>query len=164
MKVLLDENLTATFERKLRELLEPEGASIHSVNEEGWAGYQNGELMAAMGGTGFTHMITYDKRMSGQTVPSVPVMLLDARSPGEPDEVARARDIANARAVAERLAHDPPDRADYYGVVAEGFPPSKKLRAVLAGDYRMHADRIADRLARGESVEGRLGPSAFCPD
>lgn len=76
MKVLLDENLTATFERKLRELLEPEGASIHSVNEEGWAGYQNGELMAAMGGTGFTHMITYDKRMSGQTVPSVPVMLL----------------------------------------------------------------------------------------
>lgn len=154
MKVLLDENLTATFEKKLRELLEPEGASIHSVDEEGWAGYQNGELMAAMGDAGFTHMTTYDKRMSGQTVPSVPVMLLDARMPGEPDEVARARDVANARAVAERLAHDPPDRPDYYGVVAKGFPPSKKLRAVLAGDYRMHPERMADRITRGEDVEG----------
>lgn len=163
MKVLLDENLTATFEQKFRELLEPEGASIHRVNEEGWAGYQNGELMAAMDDTGFTHMITYDKRMSGQTVPSVPVMLLDARLPGEPDEVARARDIANARAVAERLAHDPPDRADYYGVVAEGFAPGKRLRAVLAGDYRMHPDRIADRNVRGESVEPRLGRPEFCP-
>ena len=154
MKVLLDENLTATFEKKLRELLEPEGASIHSVDKEGWAGYQNGELMAAMGDAGFTHMITYDKRMSGQTVPSVPVMLLDARMPGEPEQVARARDVANARAVAERLAHGPPDRADYYGVVAKGFPPSKKLRAVLAGDYRMHPERMADRIARGEDVEG----------
>ena len=88
MKVLLDENLTATFERKLRELLEPEDASIHSVNEEGWAGYQNGELMATMGGTGFTHMITYDKRMSGQTVPSVPVMSAGLRTGPEQRWVA----------------------------------------------------------------------------
>ena len=151
MKVLLDENFSLEFVKKFRELLEPEGAAIHRVVEEGWMGYENGRLMSVMATTGFTHMVTYDKKMSGQTIPTVPVVLVDASTPDETTEVARARDLANAHAAAQRLTRDPPNRAGYYGVVAEGFPPSKRMRAVLAGDYRMHPGRIAVRPGRGDS-------------
>ena len=141
MKVLLDENLSLEFVTRFKELLEPEGAVIQRVVDEGWMGYENGRLMSLMETTGFTHMVTYDKKMSGQTIPTVPVILVDASTPDETNEVARARDLANAYAAAQRLAHGPPDRAGYYGVVAEGFPPSRRMRTVLAGDYRTHPGR-----------------------
>ena len=81
-----------------------------------------------------------------------------ASTPNETNEVAKARDLANAHAAAQRLAHDPPDRAGYYGVIAEGFPPSRRMRAVLAGDYRMRPGRIAARDARGDSdAKGGIG-------
>lgn len=112
-------------------------------------GYENGRLMSVMETMGFTHMVTYDKKMSSQTIPTVPVILVDASTPEETAEAAIARELANAHAAAQRLAYDPPDRAGYYGVVAEGFPPSKRMQAVLAGDYRMHPDRIAGRATRG---------------
>ena len=148
MKVLLDENFSLEFVTTFKELLEPEGAAIHRVVDEGWIGYENGRLMSEMETAGFTHMVTYEKKMSGQTIPTVPVILVDASTPEETTEIARARDLANAHATAQRLAHDPPARAGYYGVVADGFPPSKRMRTVLAGDYRMHPGRIAARRDR----------------
>lgn len=158
MKVLLDENPSLEFVTKFKALLEPEGSAIHRVVDEGWMGYENGMLMSAMETAGFTHMVTYDKKMSSQTIPTVAVLLVDASTPSETNEVAKARDLANAHAAAQRLAHDPPDRAGYYGVIAEGFPPSRRMRAVLAGDYRMRPGRIAARDARGDSdAKGGIG-------
>ena len=79
MKVLLDENLSLEFVTKFKALLEPEGSAIHRVVDEGWMGYENGMLMSAMETAGFTHMVTYDKKMSSQTIPTVAVLLVDPR-------------------------------------------------------------------------------------
>ena len=48
VKVLLDENLSLEFVTKFKELLEPEGAVVIRVVDEGWMGYENGRLMSLM--------------------------------------------------------------------------------------------------------------------
>ena len=76
MKVLLDEDLP----KKLRYRLRPEHEGV-SVQDMGWRGKKNGELLGLMQTFGFQALLTGDKQMQHQqnwTNYPLPVLVLDA--------------------------------------------------------------------------------------
>ena len=77
MRILIDECLN----RRLRRALP--GHQVSSVQEMGWSGLRNGELLAAMAEAGFEVFLTGDRNLQFQQhVPSlaVAVVVLAARS------------------------------------------------------------------------------------
>lgn len=76
MKLLLDEDLPS----KLRYRLRPEHEAV-SVQDMGWRGKKNGELLRLMEAVGFQALLTGDKQMQNQqnwyNYP-LPVLVLNA--------------------------------------------------------------------------------------
>ena len=60
MRVLLDENLPRRLKRDLTK------HEVYTVRDQGWNGYKNGELIAAMIDFGFDALITFDKNLQHQ--------------------------------------------------------------------------------------------------
>jgi predicted nuclease of predicted toxin-antitoxin system len=60
MKLLLDENLPS---RLKRDFLRHE---VSTVRDNGWNGYKNGELLAAMISDNFDVLLTFDKNLQHQ--------------------------------------------------------------------------------------------------
>ena len=77
MKLLLDENLPRKLKRDLPDHL------VFTVREMGWAGKENGDLLAAMLSDGFEALVTGDKNIAFQQnfqrYP-IPVLILNAFS------------------------------------------------------------------------------------
>lgn len=75
MKILLDENLP----KKLKSLLSM--YEVYTVNDMGWNGKQNGELLRLMTDNNFDTIITFDKNIEFQQNFSkftIPVLVFNA--------------------------------------------------------------------------------------
>lgn len=60
MRVLLDEQLPRQLARELL------GHQVHTVQQQGWAGLWNGELLRQAAGTGFEAFLTADQNIEFQ--------------------------------------------------------------------------------------------------
>lgn len=152
MKVLADEDVGVFFVTLLKQRLDPEGIDVVRVANMGWDGTPNGSLALMAVRDGFTHLVSFDKRMAEDRPPVMPVLLVDKMGKAEVD---RAR--ASAFAVAERLIHEPPSQPGYYGVSVEGYEPTKRLVRVLEGLHKMHPNHIALRERRRQEKDKSKG-------
>ena len=62
MKLLLDENIHVKFKYRLLE----RGLKVFTVADKKWNSKQNGELLQLMIDEGFTHLLTFDRKLSSQ--------------------------------------------------------------------------------------------------
>jgi predicted nuclease of predicted toxin-antitoxin system len=62
MKLLLDENIHIKLKYRLLE----RGLDVFTVTEKKWNSKQNGELLQLMIEEGFTHLLTFDSKLSFQ--------------------------------------------------------------------------------------------------
>ena len=84
MKVLLDKNLPQDLRHELP------GHDVYTVAFMGWAGLENGKLLAAAGGAGFDAVITKDLGIGYQQNQSaLPVGVVVLRAPSNAIEVIR---------------------------------------------------------------------------
>jgi PIN like domain len=60
MRILLDECVPRPLRRQLP------GHAVHTIQEMGWAGKKNGELLALMSGAGFEVLLTVDQNLRHQ--------------------------------------------------------------------------------------------------
>ena len=60
MRILLDECVPRPLRRELT------GQNVRTIQEMGWAGKKNGELLTLMGGAGFEALLTVDQNLRHQ--------------------------------------------------------------------------------------------------
>ena len=141
MKVVVDEDTGKTFAQALRDLLEPEGATVARSVDVGWRGKKNGELLALAQAHGYTHLVSSDKMMAEEHQPSIPVLLVDQMANADVERIRRT-----ALAVAGLLFDKPPTKAGYYAVFVDGYEPEKRLQRIAEGEHKMSPERMAFRV------------------
>ena len=136
-------NVSPSFGDNLRSMLQE--VDVARATDEDLDKHENGELQLAALELGYTHMVSYDKRMASDHPPHMPVLLLDDPKqgfadspPSSPDEL-ETRLVASAKATAEIL-QGPTLAVRYHGVAVPGYKPHRNLRRVLEGKHRTHPD------------------------
>lgn len=132
MKVLVDEDTSLAFTRRLRDILEPEGATVDHTQELGWAGSKNGLLLSLAADRGCSHLITSDKMMAEESPASIPVLVVD-QMPKQNSQLTHH----TAETAAMMLLENEVDEPGYHAVIVEGHEPSKRLKRIAAGEHRM---------------------------
>lgn len=127
MKIVLDSNLGNDFAKMLMPLIDPGGlVEIVRAIEMGWHALDDDVIVPKVSESGFTHMVTCDKRMSSVVAAPIPILVID--------DVIGDRTFMHdtAIAVANKMNSEqlPPG---YHPVAVEGYPPSKRLRRMLRG-------------------------------
>ena len=129
-----------------------EDISLTSVNRLEWEGVENGKLHERAKKRGCDVIFTYDKAMANETVPLVPVLVLDA--------LEESKMPVAARVLVDVLLAEKYEGVDYYPVAMPWAEPSIGLRQLAAGLY---AQNPRHRFAAGGYLQAhwddrRLGP------